>query len=469
MIDIWETNTTSENDKELEMVRTKPVRENFGSRFLASRFCRVTGVAISLCTVAWLAMSSSSRAEVVIFDGFEDADRDNDGTTDGGSVVDAGDVGIPWYSVNGLIGFTEFHKPVFSIRDDPSPGFGTGNALVVNPFGDNADWAGFFPERITLGPNVGDQLVVSFDMHHDALLLNPGGNTTTLRFGLWQDTDNQLGMASLDGRDTTPGDPDETKPTVWGGSDGYFENAAFVVNGSAIGTVGDYGIWGRIQSGTSDIATQANRYSLGEEINANISTGGNFDNELIAVADGLNGNALFSDMTPVDNMPHTISLSLERVAPDATGQDVQIEVAVDGMAYGAQPPNPVAGMPENGSIETLDSFDYFMLVQNTDAGDYLIDNFKVELIAAVSPGLPGDYNDDGTVGAADYTVWRDGGSPDDSQAGYDLWKANFGDTTGDGGAAASVPEPASFAMAIVASCCACVGYRLLALSIFRII
>lgn len=62
--------------------------------------------------------------------------------------------------------------------------------------------------------------------------------------------------------------------------------------------------------------------------------------------------------------------------------------------------------------------------------------------------LPGDYNGDGTVNAADYTVWRDGGSPDSTQAGYDLWKANFGNSGAGGGAA--VPEPASIVCALLA-------------------
>jgi len=46
-----------------------------------------------------------------------------------------------------------------------------------------------------------------------------------------------------------------------------------------------------------------------------------------------------------------------------------------------------------------------------------------------SLALPGDYNGNGIVDAADYTVWRDGGSPDSSQTGYDVWKANFGNTS----------------------------------------
>jgi len=65
----------------------------------------------------------------------------------------------------------------------------------------------------------------------------------------------------------------------------------------------------------------------------------------------------------------------------------------------------------------------------------------------VFTGLLGDYNNNGIVDAADYTVWRDGNSPDDSQAGYNLWKANFGNTSGSGSAAATsataVPEPST--------------------------
>ena len=56
--------------------------------------------------------------------------------------------------------------------------------------------------------------------------------------------------------------------------------------------------------------------------------------------------------------------------------------------------------------------------------------------------LAGDYNGDGTVNAADYTIWRNTkGSADDlradgnhngivDQGDYDLWHANFGQTAG---------------------------------------
>ncbi len=68
--------------------------------------------------------------------------------------------------------------------------------------------------------------------------------------------------------------------------------------------------------------------------------------------------------------------------------------------------------------------------------------------------LPGDFNFDGTVDAADYTVWRDSigltgagldadsnidGRVDDLD--YAVWKANFGMTLGSGAVSVAVPEP----------------------------
>jgi hypothetical protein len=82
---------------------------------------------------------------------------------------------------------------------------------------------------------------------------------------------------------------------------------------------------------------------------------------------------------------------------------------------------------------------------------------SVELVALVA----GDYNADGIVDAADFTVWRDmlgqsgaGLAADGDGDGmielddYAAWKANFGRTAEAGGAALSdaVPEPASILM-----------------------
>jgi hypothetical protein len=67
-----------------------------------------------------------------------------------------------------------------------------------------------------------------------------------------------------------------------------------------------------------------------------------------------------------------------------------------------------------------------------------------------APSLPGDYNLDGTVDAADYVVWRKtGGSSED----YNNWRANFGQPTGGGsvaGAKAAIPEPTTWALLMLA-------------------
>ncbi len=64
----------------------------------------------------------------------------------------------------------------------------------------------------------------------------------------------------------------------------------------------------------------------------------------------------------------------------------------------------------------------------------------------------GDFNLDGVVDAADYTVWRDGLGSTYTQADYAVWKSHFGETSGIGSAGASpsrigVPEPPAFALA----------------------
>ncbi len=79
-------------------------------------------------------------------------------------------------------------------------------------------------------------------------------------------------------------------------------------------------------------------------------------------------------------------------------------------------------------------------------------------VKRISTSLPGDYNNDGTVDAADYVMWRKGlssqsplandplGLPIDNRQ-YDQWRANFGNSNSPAAAtSASVPEPATALM-----------------------
>jgi hypothetical protein len=77
---------------------------------------------------------------------------------------------------------------------------------------------------------------------------------------------------------------------------------------------------------------------------------------------------------------------------------------------------------------------------------------------------PGDYNEDGTVDAADYVVWRkaqgqqatffsgaDGdGSGMVDEPDYHVWRSRFGGLEPVGGAVAAAPEPTSSSLILVA-------------------
>ncbi|QDV71981.1 DNRLRE domain-containing protein [Botrimarina mediterranea] len=65
---------------------------------------------------------------------------------------------------------------------------------------------------------------------------------------------------------------------------------------------------------------------------------------------------------------------------------------------------------------------------------------RLVLEATASPGLPGDFNSDGVVNAADYTVWRDNTSGEYTPADYPVWASNYGRSVS---TVTTVPEPCS--------------------------
>jgi hypothetical protein len=120
---------------------------------------------------------------------------------------------------------------------------------------------------------------------------------------------------------------------------------------------------------------------------------------------------------------------------------------VDDQGLGGPPLAPgIAGVSAARQIGTLDA---------------TFDN--VSATAVPEPRLVGDYNQNGTVDAADYVVWRTGLGTTYTQTDYDVWRANFGQSAGSGAAlpsaeplSAAVPEPASFVLLMMAvGCCIC--------------
>jgi hypothetical protein len=102
---------------------------------------------------------------------------------------------------------------------------------------------------------------------------------------------------------------------------------------------------------------------------------------------------------------------------------------------------------QNGTFDTLDLPALAGLAWNTSQ---LYVSGALSLAAAV--GLPGDYNFNGTVDAADYVVWRKNPGGFTVNA-YDTWRANFGQTAGSGAVAsanATVPEPTTALLMMIA-------------------
>jgi hypothetical protein len=87
-----------------------------------------------------------------------------------------------------------------------------------------------------------------------------------------------------------------------------------------------------------------------------------------------------------------------------------------------------------------------------------------EIYELVSAPIPGDYDRNGVVDAADYTVWRDSlgqsglnlpadgdGDGTIGPGDYDKWVANFGHVATITGSGAAVPEPATIGLATVSA------------------
>jgi hypothetical protein len=111
------------------------------------------------------------------------------------------------------------------------------------------------------------------------------------------------------------------------------------------------------------------------------------------------------------------------------------------------------------AIGTL--IDRVILRQNNDyEGKQFVDNLVVatsfaEALNPPSAGVPGDYNSNGVVDAADYVIWRENNgtsfqlqnevsgttSAQVTVDDFDAWRARFGNVSGAGAANSAVPEP----------------------------
>jgi hypothetical protein len=123
-----------------------------------------------------------------------------------------------------------------------------------------------------------------------------------------------------------------------------------------------------------------------------------------------------------------------------------------GAYYGTKTPPPADRVDTTAGNSFSPGIGSALLVQNQVQWMYF-DELRVANTwaeAAPTSGLAGDYNHDGVVNAADYTVWRDGLGTRFTQSYYDAWRLQFGQTAGSGaGSDGAVPEPSTLALSAI--------------------
>lgn len=134
---------------------------------------------------------STANAVIVVNDDFSDGDRSSTGALD-----------VDWYSIGGAFSNNSGIKPLLTVEDDSlgsgtSSGLQSGNALRSEGGGNNSgEFIGRFQTPVSLGNNVGDKVVVSFDWRmDDSEELVP--SQARLVFGLFGDSDNEFGTKSI--------------------------------------------------------------------------------------------------------------------------------------------------------------------------------------------------------------------------------------------------------------------------------
>ncbi len=493
-----------------------------------------------LTAVALIFGASGAQATVVIFDGFGDADLDNDGTPlemndvdvsgagdgdiepyialgDGGSppvfpmgtmvnevtaVENANDVGIKWFSIGQWTSATPPAAPdprasVHIIDDsagvlpetDPLIGFfhsarnmksfaeaiDDGLALAVEAKGRTQPAAGFFDEPIELGDAVGDEVKVSFDFriwysapNFNDNSLNHVPQIGEFRFGIYQDSDSQLGTVN------PFAGPGNTGPATWGEAHGDFRG-----DDGTVGANGDLGWFVRVPiddpNTTNFDQLSSNIARINEETNEG-ATGTNpqimnGNTDFVADPDDNPGTLPFPIRGIDINKVYNFALSLKRHDDPATegetgdaifGQFTITERSTGNQwTFGSFDSVGVAGGSDpDGGFES-DSWDYFAMQtagqSTSDDFDWIIDNFTVEVIGA-NAASPGDFNNDGRVDAADYVLWRKNNI--NGEQGYNDWRTNFGRTAGSGsGLSAAVPEPGSVALLMTGGLLAAARWR----------
>lgn len=168
------------------------------------------------------------------------------------------------------------------------------------------------------------------------------------------------------------------------------------------------------------------------------------------------------------------------ITPDAI--TLELDLFRDGLRNTSVTPDEITGIrPGTPGVDASQTWEITTGTQGYDslriggpsglssagAGAMGFDNIYLALVEALTPGNSADFNDDGAIDAADYTIWRDNlglvGSATQAQgdangdtnvdaADYAVWNSTYGTTPGSGSGlvvSSSVPEPTALVLALL--------------------
>ncbi|MCA9186179.1 MAG: hypothetical protein R3E01_00030 [Pirellulaceae bacterium] len=167
---------------------------------------------------------------------------------------------------------------------------------------------------------------------------------------------------------------------------------------------------------------------------------------------------------PLGNIPSPTQTYFEMEFLDSSGQVIGDPVLLDlrtvQMNDETWRKHALQGLAPEGTAEVRVSIQALQLVENVDIPFQTANFDEFSLVVLTPNDLLGDYNRNGVVDAADYTVWKDNfGSSTElaadgngngliDAADYTVWKDNFGNAAGNA-VSSMVPEPASGLAALV--------------------
>lgn len=183
-----------------------------------------------------------------------------------------------------------------------------------------------------------------------------------------------------------------------------------------------------------------------------------FDGAQVLDLNGLENGAIYQDFSTVPGFSYVVTFAY--ADNPVEGGDSTADIRISNVANAAVLlSNSISHSTSTGTFADWQHFtNYFTATgpqsrlwitstsaSNSPSGGIILDSIVVNTFG---DPVPGDYNVNGVVDAADYVLWRKGGPLANeldnpgivNAADYNVWRVRFGNSAGSGAAATIIPE-----------------------------